>query len=98
MLPENGGHAGLETRRRRIIYRAWHRGTRELDLLLGRFADAQVSRMDAAALDRFETLMNLPEPTLMAVLTGIADAPGGIDAALVSRIAAFHAANPVAKA
>ena len=32
--------AGLDERRRRLLYRSWHRGTREMDLIMGRFADA----------------------------------------------------------
>ena len=37
--------AGLDARRRRILYRSWHRGTREMDLLMGRFADALIGEM-----------------------------------------------------
>ena len=41
-------------RRRKISFRAWHRGTREMDLIMGRFADAELARLDASALDIFE--------------------------------------------
>ncbi len=53
----------LPMRRRRLRYRAWHRGTREMDLILGPFADAHAERMDDRELDRLEGLMTEPTPT-----------------------------------
>ena len=47
----------LVVRRRRIAFRAWHRGTREMDLIMGRYADAHVADFDDPALDRLEALM-----------------------------------------
>ena len=44
-------------RRRKIGFRAWHRGTREMDLIMGRFADAELGTLDAAGLDSFEALI-----------------------------------------
>lgn len=64
----------LPTRRKRIRYRAWHRGTKELDLLIGNFADAHLGDLNAAQLDRFEALLELPEPLLYSWLVG-SDAP-----------------------
>ncbi len=51
-------------RRRRALYRAQHRGTKEMDHLLGRFAEARLAEMDDAALGLFETLLALPDPDL----------------------------------
>ena len=42
---------GLDERRRRLLYRAWHRGMREMDLIMGRFADAEIGDMSEADLD-----------------------------------------------
>lgn len=53
-------------RRKRIRYRAWHRGTREMDLILGTFADRWVDSMDAADLMAFEALLEEPDPSLFA--------------------------------
>ncbi len=77
-------------RRRRIAFRAWHRGTREMDLIMGRFADAELARLDAAGLDSFEALMEQPDPDLYKWISGEAPVPGDVDAAFLARIRAFH--------
>ena len=60
----------IETRRKRLRFRSWHRGMKELDLLLGGFADRELDAMDEADLDRFEALLEVPEPTIYAWFTG----------------------------
>ena len=61
---------GLDPRRRRALFRAWHRGTREMDLLLGRFADTHIGDLCERDLADFEALMEVPDPALFAWLTG----------------------------
>jgi antitoxin CptB len=51
-----------EHKTKRLRFRAWHRGTRELDLLIGRFADAHLETMDDDQLTRFEVFMERPDP------------------------------------
>jgi antitoxin CptB len=75
-------------RRRRLRYRAWHRGTRELDLLLGPFADAELEGMDAAGLDRFEAILAYEETDLQAWLLLQAPPPASADRDLLARIRA----------
>jgi len=53
---------GLEFRRKRALYRAMHRGTKELDLILGRYAKERVMDMDEARLALFEQLLTFPDP------------------------------------
>lgn len=79
-------------RRRKIGFRAWHRGTREMDLIMGRFADAELPRLDAAALDSFEALMEQPDPDLYKWVSGEAPVPRDVDAAFLARIRDFHTA------
>jgi antitoxin CptB len=55
---------GLDERRRRLLFRSWHRGTREMDLIMGRFADATIEALGDAELDAFERLADVPEPEL----------------------------------
>lgn len=55
-------HDGLEVRRKRAIYRAQHRGTKEMDLLVGRYAGARVSGFTATELERFERLLSVADP------------------------------------
>lgn len=54
----------IEIRRRRAAYRAAHRGTKEMDWLLGRYATARLESMDEAALSTFERFLSLPDPQL----------------------------------
>ncbi len=55
---------GLELRRKRALYRAAHRGTKELDLILGRFAEDRVPKMDETGLAAFERLLMVPDPDI----------------------------------
>ena len=50
--------ADLDPRRRKILFRAWHRGIREMDLLMGQFADAEIGTLTESELDDFEALSN----------------------------------------
>jgi antitoxin CptB len=54
---------GLDERRRKLLFRAWRRGVREMDLIVGRFADAHIDKFDAAGLDDFERLIEAPTLT-----------------------------------
>ncbi len=62
-------------RRKKLIFRAWHRGTREADLLLGRFAEAHVPGCDATQLDQFEALLTENDPDIYDWLTERQAAP-----------------------
>lgn len=86
MAPQNRAGEDLLLRRRRLRYRAWHRGTRELDLLLGPFADGNLDAMDEAELDRFEALLGLEETNLQAWLLGQERPPPSTDRDLLDRI------------
>ena len=61
---------GLDDRRKRLLFRCWHRGTREMDLILGRFADAEISTLSDAELAELEQLIEVPDPDLYAAFTG----------------------------
>lgn len=78
--------AGLEARRRRALYRAWHRGTREADLILGSFADREIATLDEEELAEFECLLDQPDGTLMEWITGKVLIPTDLDTALLKKI------------
>lgn len=80
----------LETRRRRAQFRASHRGTKEMDWLLGRFADARLGSMDETALSEFERLLALPDPDLEHWIMQPAAVIEGEHARLVKELRAFH--------
>ena len=64
-----------EIRRKRLLWRANHRGTREMDLLLGGFARAHIDSFSEAELDELETIIGLPDPQLMGWILGDAQVP-----------------------
>jgi antitoxin CptB len=82
---------GLDDRRKRLLFRCWHRGTREMDLILGRFADAEIGNLSDGELDRLEQLIELPDPDLYAALTGDKPLAPEYASALFERIKAFRA-------
>ena len=84
---------GLDERRRRLLFRSWHRGTREMDLIMGRFADATIGELTDAELDDFERLAEAPEPVLYAWITGEEPVAPEHDTALFRRLRQF-ARNP----
>lgn len=80
---------GLDVRRRRLLYRSWHRGTREMDLVLGPFADSAIAAMTDAELDAYEHLSDAPDPSLHAWITGELPVPPDYDTDMFRRIHAF---------
>lgn len=82
--------AGLDVRRRKILFRAWHRGIREMDLVMGGFADAEIATLSESELGAFESLLDLPDADLLRWVTGEAPAPGDVDTALFRRMAAYR--------
>jgi antitoxin CptB len=81
---------GLAVRRRKVKFRCWHRGMREMDLIMGRFADAFVDHMTPADLDAYERLMEAPDPDLLAWITGQQPPPAAHDTAMLRRLRDFH--------
>lgn len=82
---------GLDVRRRKLLFRAWHRGLREVDLILGRFADGRIADLTEAELTEFETLMDVPDGELLAWLTGEAAVPPAHDGPLFHQLRHFQA-------
>lgn len=76
----------IETRRKRVLYRAQHRGTQEMDILIGGFVADHLPTLDSALLDRLETLMDHEETDLQAWLLGQRGVPEGADQALIDLI------------
>ena len=77
-------------RRRRLVFRAWHRGTREMDLIMGRFADAHAASLSVADLTAFEALMEAPDPEVFGWITGTKPVPPNYDSPVFRRILSFH--------
>jgi len=69
----------LETRRKRLLFRSWHRGTREMDLLLGRFAERHLATFSERQLTLFEEMLEHGDPDLYAWLAGQDTPPPALD-------------------
>jgi len=56
-------------RRKRLLFRSWHRGTRELDLLLGGFAERYLSTLTTPQLEIYEQLLEFSDPDIYNWIT-----------------------------
>jgi antitoxin CptB len=81
---------GLDARRRRLLFRSWHRGTREADLIMGRFADVHIEGFSYAELDQYEHLLDALETDLLSWMTGVVEVPAEHDTVMFHRIRDFH--------
>ena len=61
---------GLSERRRKLLFRSWHRGIREMDLIMGGFADASIAGMTDAELDELERLLDVPDQEIYSWIHG----------------------------
>ena len=82
--------SGLDDRRKRLLFRCWHRGTREMDLILGRFADAEIETLSETELSDLELLIEVPDPDLYAALTGAVPPAAEHAGPLFDRIKSFR--------
>ena len=82
-------------RRRRLVFRAWHRGTREMDLVMGRFTEAQVAALSEDEVDDLEQLMEANDRDVFDWVSGMTPVPANYDTPVFRRLCAFHL-NPTA--
>ncbi|MGO4705304.1 succinate dehydrogenase assembly factor 2 [Microvirga sp. 2MCAF38] len=82
--------ADLDVRRRQILFRAWHRGMREMDLIMGRFADAEIGNLSDDEVAEFERLIEAQDRDLLGWITGEIETPSNYDTALFLRLKEFH--------
>jgi antitoxin CptB len=80
----------VASRRRRAVFRAGHRGTKEMDWLMGRFAESRVPGMPPEILAEFERLLQMPDPELHDMILYPEIAPAGDFAALIAQLRSFH--------
>ena len=80
----------MDERRRRLLFRAWHRGMREMDLVLGRFADNALAGLSDSELAEIERWLDVPDQQMFAYVLGTEAAPPDIDTSLFRRLRSFH--------
>lgn len=81
---------GLDPRRRKLLFRSWHRGMREMDLILGSFADAEIGTLTASEIDQYERLLEIPDTELLPWITGERPIPAEHDIEILRRVLAFR--------
>lgn len=82
-----------EKRRRALRFRSWHRGTREMDLLMGSFADAHIATFAPEALAQYEAILELSDPDLYNWITGTAPVPPEHDGEVMRLLCAHRFAK-----
>ena len=75
MPSSSNSHADLDMRRRRALYRAWHRGMREMDLVLGSFCDSHLHDLSEGDLAELERLIEVPDQSLYLWVTDPSQTP-----------------------
>ena len=93
MAPQKDAGEDIAIRRRRLRYRAWHRGTKEMDLVLGPYADAHADALGADELTRLERLMDEEDTDLLKWVMGQEPVPTRADGPLLAEIIAFRIAK-----
>ena len=81
---------GLDARRRKLLFRSWHRGMRETDLILGTFADAEIGDLTDMEVEQYERLLDIPDTELLPWITGTQAIPDSERTDILLRILAFR--------
>jgi antitoxin CptB len=74
----------------RLRFRSWHRGTREMDLLLGSFADAHLAVFTDPELGQYEAIMEQSDPDLYNWITGTEPVPAERDSEVMRKLCAHQ--------
>jgi len=77
----------LPPRRRRLLFRAWHRGTKEADLMIGGFVKRHIATFTEAELDELEAVLELPDVDLADWLSGRRAIPAHVTTPMLERMA-----------
>ncbi|HYE48148.1 MAG TPA: succinate dehydrogenase assembly factor 2 [Azospirillaceae bacterium] len=78
-MPVQASEDAVAIRRKRLIFRSWHRGIREMDLLMGTFADRHVPGFDQGQLDRYEAFLHMSDPDVYNWISGREPVPPEFD-------------------
>jgi antitoxin CptB len=88
MVPRMG--EAPDIRRKRLLFRSWHRGTREIDLLLGSFAEQHLAGMSEDQLTRYEVLLEENDAALFDWITGRSPPPEELDTDVLRLLMEFR--------
>ncbi len=80
----------LDKRRRKILFRCWHRGIREMDIVMGQFADRNIDKLTEDELDTLEQILEVDDRDLIRWITAEIDTPADFDTPLFRAICAYE--------
>jgi antitoxin CptB len=92
--PQAKGHEHPDIRCRRLLFRCWHRGTQESDLILGSFAEGSLETLDSDQIGRFEALLDCTDPDLFDWIFGVSDPPPEHDHDVMQLLRRFCTERP----
>lgn len=76
----------IVTRRKRLRFRSWHRGSKEADIILGNFAEKVLVTLTEAELDLYEDLIEEPDSDIVSWITGGKTPPARFENAVMKRL------------
>lgn len=85
---------GLNLRLRKLKFRLWHRGIREMDLVMGGFADAELMKLSETELAEVEGWLDVPDQQMFAWVNGSETPPAELDTPLFRKLRTFHGTRP----
>ncbi len=90
-MSETADH--LDARRKRLLWRAMHRGIKEMDIIVGGFAQSTLQHMSDVDLAHFEQILDTPDQDLLAWLTQQEAVPDASDSPLLQKLLAYRPQN-----
>lgn len=91
-MPEAQAQDNISITKKRLLFRSWHRGTREIDLLLGRFADAHVPDFSEEDLALYDQLLSNNDPDIFNWVSRAEPVPPEEDTRVMRALLAFYPA------
>ncbi len=89
-MPDAIEKDNISIMRKRLTFRSWHRGTREMDLMLGRFAEACLPEMGEAELGLYDRFLDNNDPDIFNWVSGYEPVPVEERNAVVDKLLAFY--------
>lgn len=89
-MPESADQDNISINRKRLIFRSWHRGTREIDLLLGKFADAHLPDFTENQIALYDRFLNNSDPDIYNWISRAEPVPPSEDSEVVQLLLAFY--------
>lgn len=83
----------IENTRKRLIFRSWHRGTKEMDLILGSFANLHVPDFSGEELELYDKLLQIPDPDLYNWISGRESVPAEEQSPVMDQLLEHHYAK-----